>query len=29
LSRRITIGMFVSGSTINPLIVISICMCLP
>src|SRR5215217_4405861 len=26
LSRRITIGMLVSGSTINPLIVISICM---
>src|SRR5688572_18462607 len=26
LSRRITIGMFVIGSTISPLIVISICM---
>src|SRR5437867_10812253 len=28
LSRRITIGMFVMGSTINPLMVISICMAL-
>ena len=26
LSRRITIGMFVMGSTINPLMDISICM---
>ena len=26
LSRRMTIGMFVIGSTISPLIVISICM---
>src|SRR5438876_12460597 len=26
LSRRMTIGMFVMGSTINPLMVISICM---
>ena len=29
LSRRMTIGMFVAGSTISPLIVISICMAAP